>query len=219
MPSIADLDEAWLQEARQRAAAGQWERAPGTVFDALRSAPRAEHQRAASTGVLACPACPGRPRLEPYRRHGWLAADPLWLCETCHGAWLTAGALAAGFSSREHFPPAVFPPAERQCPTCQATYSPPGPCPACTPPPHRTCPACDVPMEHLALAGVELDTCPRCRGTWFDLGELAHVYALDGAGPALPNPQSRPRFLAPHPWFVALELALDVVLPRLLGRR
>ncbi len=218
MASIADLDEAWLREARQRAAAGQWERAPGAVFDALAAAPRAEPAGAAGFGAPRCPVCEGRPPLEPYRRHGATVPDPIWLCERCHGAWLTAAVLATGFSSREHLPTGLVPPGELPCPACGTAIAPPGPCPSCPPATTRPCPACDVPLAHLELAGVQLDSCDRCRGTWFDLGELAQVYGLDhpAATPSERPSSSRPG--APSPWFIALEVAFQL-LPVLLRRR
>lgn len=38
------------------------------------------------------------------------------------------------------------------------------------------CPSCHTPLEAFALdRATTLDTCPRCRGTWFDRGELARA--------------------------------------------
>ena len=34
------------------------------------------------------------------------------------------------------------------------------------------CPACKIPMLVLEYAAIELDTCPGCRGTWFDAKEM-----------------------------------------------
>jgi len=35
------------------------------------------------------------------------------------------------------------------------------------------CPACRSPLIVVEREGIELDHCPRCRGFWFDEGELA----------------------------------------------
>ncbi len=35
------------------------------------------------------------------------------------------------------------------------------------------CPACRSPLIVVEREGIELDHCPRCRGIWFDEGELA----------------------------------------------
>ena len=36
----------------------------------------------------------------------------------------------------------------------------------------RRCPECDRPFALAAVSGVELDCCGKCRGIWFDPGEL-----------------------------------------------
>ena len=36
----------------------------------------------------------------------------------------------------------------------------------------RRCPECNRPFALVAVSGVELDCCARCRGIWFDPGEL-----------------------------------------------
>ncbi|MBF0144927.1 MAG: zf-TFIIB domain-containing protein [Magnetococcales bacterium] len=38
--------------------------------------------------------------------------------------------------------------------------------------PLLVCPNCEVGMLVVQREGVELDTCPRCRGVWLDRGEL-----------------------------------------------
>ncbi|MBF0109217.1 MAG: zf-TFIIB domain-containing protein [Magnetococcales bacterium] len=38
--------------------------------------------------------------------------------------------------------------------------------------PLLVCPNCEVAMLVVQRSGVELDTCPRCRGVWLDRGEL-----------------------------------------------
>ena len=36
----------------------------------------------------------------------------------------------------------------------------------------RCCPECDRPFALVTVSGVELDCCSKCRGIWFDPGEL-----------------------------------------------
>lgn len=33
-------------------------------------------------------------------------------------------------------------------------------------------------MQRFGSNGIQLDTCATCRGTWFDMGEIAAVYSL-----------------------------------------
>lgn len=49
------------------------------------------------------------------------------------------------------------------------------------------CPACKSQMFVMEYDGLELDHCPRCRGVWFDSGELALLFAdaQDRAHPEL----------------------------------
>ncbi len=44
------------------------------------------------------------------------------------------------------------------------------------------CPVCDTDMAVVEYAGVELDTCPKCRGLWFDADELSVLFLRLGAG-------------------------------------
>jgi len=37
------------------------------------------------------------------------------------------------------------------------------------------CPVCGVEMERSLRAGIQIDTCPRCRGVWLDRGELDRI--------------------------------------------
>jgi len=46
------------------------------------------------------------------------------------------------------------------------------------------CPTCKQPMISLHLAGVEIDRCLECRGTWLDSGELELLTELAGIEPA-----------------------------------
>lgn len=64
------------------------------------------------------------------------------------------------------------------------------------------CPRCRVAFEAFSLdAATELDLCPRCKGAWFDRGELARVLGarrdladpLDDVAPAAPDAPLCPR--------------------------
>lgn len=37
------------------------------------------------------------------------------------------------------------------------------------------CPICAVALNVLHREGIEIDTCPRCRGVWLDRGELDKI--------------------------------------------
>jgi len=39
------------------------------------------------------------------------------------------------------------------------------------------CPICDVEMRTAEREGVEIDSCPQCRGVWLDRGELEKILA------------------------------------------
>ena len=43
------------------------------------------------------------------------------------------------------------------------------------------CPACGQTMQRFKEGQVRLDQCTACRGTWFDVGEIAAVYKLKPA--------------------------------------
>lgn len=45
------------------------------------------------------------------------------------------------------------------------------------------CPACRAPLVVVEREGIELDHCPRCRGLWFDAGELAILAEKRGRAP------------------------------------
>jgi Zn-finger nucleic acid-binding protein len=49
------------------------------------------------------------------------------------------------------------------------------------------CPCCKTPMLVVEYRGIELDHCPACRGTWFDEGELALLFAEPGAAETAPG--------------------------------
>ena len=39
------------------------------------------------------------------------------------------------------------------------------------------CPKCGGHLETRALQGIEVDTCPDCKGSWFDFGEVRAILA------------------------------------------
>ena len=42
------------------------------------------------------------------------------------------------------------------------------------------CPVCRVLLERSQRAGINIDTCPRCRGVWLDRGELDQIIRRAG---------------------------------------
>ena len=201
MPSLEELDAAWLRAARQRAAAGSWEREPGEVLAALADAPRA----ASPPGAIRCPACPAGPPLAPYRRPGG-SPFAVHVCESCWGAWVPDAVVAAGIQP-DAVPPAVATPGP----------APAGPGPV--PGPARPCPACGGPMEQIPAAGAVLDRCPACRSTWFDTGELAEVYSLAPRMAGSPGGAAASEDALVPAWQVVLDLALMLFAPYLRIRR
>ncbi|GIW18436.1 zf-TFIIB domain-containing protein [Tepidiforma sp.] len=197
MPSLEDLDAAWVAAARQRAAAGAWERDPGEVFAALADAPRAPRR----AGTPVCPSCPGRPPLTPYRRAGSPSAPPIQCCDACHGAWVPDAALAAGLDLAEL--PVSAPGRDAGTPTEADTSA------------GRPCPSCARPMEPIPAGPAVLDRCPACRAAWFDTGELVRVFGIPPAPPGLPGGDAGPADApAVAAWQLALDLAMSLLLPR-----
>ncbi|MCA9265484.1 MAG: zf-TFIIB domain-containing protein [Planctomycetales bacterium] len=43
----------------------------------------------------------------------------------------------------------------------------------------KSCPECSRPMATIDCQGILIDVCPRCRGCWFDPGELQMFTGLD----------------------------------------
>lgn len=52
----------------------------------------------------------------------------------------------------------------------------------------RQCPVCKSALRPLTLENVTIDFCARCRGSWFDLHELQHVYDQKHSASALLMP-------------------------------
>lgn len=128
----------------------------------------------------ACPACDDARPLEVLRRYERVGLAELRYCPRCYGFWAARNALCHGVADErdEHpaFRAAVAPP---RCKLCFGHIKPDGACAKCGAPPRTlTCPECAGPMERDQRGQTWLDTCPRCKGTWFDTGELSQVYGL-----------------------------------------
>lgn len=81
-------------------------------------------------------------------------------CEQCRGFWFDGGEVRQFLNSpsfKERFLSKPAPPA--------ALGDPAG----------RSCPKCDKSLNHLEIAGVEVDVCVSCMGVWLDDGELDHL--------------------------------------------
>lgn len=46
-----------------------------------------------------------------------------------------------------------------------------------------SCPVCRIELKQSNRHGVEIDTCPRCRGVWLDRGELDKIMQRLDADP------------------------------------
>ncbi|MBI3892309.1 MAG: zf-TFIIB domain-containing protein [Candidatus Wallbacteria bacterium] len=82
--------------------------------------------------------------------------------------------------------PAPSPPAVRACPKCgQEVGGRPARCLYCgarlsaAPVRHRICPRCFAPMVEVAVSWVYIDRCEKCRGQYFDAGELEDLQRMD----------------------------------------
>jgi len=173
-------DEQWLAAARARAANGEWERRPGEVFEALAKIPPAVAATASLPPALSCPFCPGGPALQPFIRYELLTASPLSLCPNCYGFWAQGDALDRGVADAGVDHPALRQAlAPRRCRLCHGRLDDDDVCRSCgTRLPPLECPACARPMDRFDKAGIRLDTCNLCHGTWFDIGEITHVYKV-----------------------------------------
>lgn len=45
------------------------------------------------------------------------------------------------------------------------------------------CPVCQETLKSSDRQGIEIDVCPRCRGVWFDRGELDKLLEREAAPP------------------------------------
>lgn len=78
-------------------------------------------------------------------------------CEDCHGFWIPGDSLTRALSDRglDNF---------RQLPALSV--------------PGVKCPDCHQACQVVVLHGCTLDMCERCRGVWFDAGEVERVKTL-----------------------------------------
>lgn len=58
--------------------------------------------------------------------------------------------------------------------------------------PLLVCPNCNVGMLVVQRSGIELDTCPQCRGVWLDRGELEKMLQPIRAEAARQHPAESP---------------------------
>lgn len=174
-------DDRWLADARARASAGGWERSADTIFAELRK--QAATLPAARPSAVTCPACEGRPGLLDFPRYELLSADPITYCGACYGFWAVGDSLARGVADPGVSHPALEAvPAPRRCRYCFGHLKPDDTCAKCAKaPPALECPACGQTMQRFKEGQVRLDQCTACRGTWFDVGEIAAVYKLKPA--------------------------------------
>lgn len=62
-----------------------------------------------------------------------------------------------------------------------------------------TCPSCGASLARSHRHGVEIDTCPDCRGVWLDRGELDKILRLESSrAMAPPEPAGKPGRVAPR---------------------
>ena len=52
------------------------------------------------------------------------------------------------------------------------------------------CPVCRVPLSMSDRQGIEIDSCPQCRGVWLDRGELDKI--IERSAPQAPAAPSAP---------------------------
>lgn len=134
-----------------------------------------------------CPACEGRPALEVFRRYELITVEPLRYCPRCHGFWAAGDSLARGVADAGVDHSAVLAAqAPARCRSCFGRLTEDEVCRKCGKRlPLYDCPACGHQMERRKEGAVTLDACAPCRGTWFDVGEVAAVYGLRPAPTAM----------------------------------
>jgi Zn-finger nucleic acid-binding protein len=167
-------DDQWLGAARARYAA------EGARWDVLPDfSPATERAPAEAGSNLRCPYCAEPSLLTPAKTCA--TPEGLLMCPRCYGVWARADVLAAGLHIDEDSP-AVFTAvrAASRCRACFGRLDETETCRKCGKKlPAVDCPACAKPMTRLEQAGVTLDRCDTCKGTWFDTGEIAAVYGVE----------------------------------------
>ena len=169
-------DDEWLSAARARYTA------EGAAWDVHPDfSPAPEPAPGAPASTLRCPYCAEPSLLTPARTY--TTPDGLLLCPRCYGIWVRADVLAVGLQIEEDSPPAFT--ALCVAPRCRACFGhldETETCRKCGKKlPSLACPACAKPMTRFKQAGVTLDRCDTCKGTWFDTGEIAAVYGVEPA--------------------------------------
>jgi len=170
-------DDQWVARARARVAEGKsWETPPEEQLTAL--APM--QPAVAETHGDRCPYCEAHPALEVVRRYEVASSEPLLRCPSCYGFWAKGDALAHGVRDpADEHPSFVAAAIKPRCRACGGHLKPDLVCAKCGKAlPALACPSCGKPMERFQREGITLDACAACKGTWFDVGEIAAVYGL-----------------------------------------
>ncbi len=213
-PLVTISDDEWIAAARNRAAAGSWERPAGDVLAELRR--HGVRSEAAGVAALKCPYCESHPLLARMQRYELQAVHPLWYCNSCYGFWATGDALVRGVADPGTGHPALEASrAPRRCRACFGHLKPDHTCARCGKSlPRLNCPACARTMERTEEDGVQLDQCGHCTGTWFDTGEIAAVHKLVPAqGLAAGTVDEHAADDEPPAWLTAAMILSRVFLP------
>jgi Zn-finger nucleic acid-binding protein len=206
-------DDEWVAAARARVAAGaNWERPADDVFASLRASAAA---RQAPPAGPRCPYCKEHPALRKFPASDLITAEPVMFCPRCYGVWVTGDALAGGMvvTMDNHALTAIR--AQPRCRACGGHLRDDESCVKCGEKlPPLNCPQCSKQMERFEQGGVKLDQCKACRGTWFDIGEFAAVYALErpkGLTEEMVE-QYPPAMADVEPWEVGLQVGAQLLL-------
>jgi len=212
--TISD-DERWIAAARTRyARSASWERDAEAVFQALKA--QCEARTTTEPPLPGCPACAERPPMLEFPRYELLTESPLLYCGQCYGFWAAGDSLARGVADPGSIHAALESlQAPRRCRACFGRLTDNDSCRECGwAAPALNCPQCSGEMARVCEAGIRLDHCAACDGTWFDTGEIAAVYKLvPGEGLAMSTVEET----APHEegpaWLLAASILARVFLP------
>lgn len=154
-----------------------------------------------SLETLPCVACSGR-LLAYAGAHGQLVID---FCSSCEGFWFDGEELRKLVTRPELVDTFPLPPRGQKPPPMLSSRA-------------RSCPRCEgQPLHQMALGDVVVDSCPGCRGSWLDAGELERLSQLHHSRP---DPEKKPEApggtAEPRSWLAALVgRALKLLDPRL----
>jgi len=131
---------------------------------------------------LPCPVCLGV-QMEKVQIGNANAALVLDHCPRCGGVWFEKGEAQ---QLTRHSPADLWkliPPRESgPKPPCHGCGTPldrdSDKCAVCGRKNELDCPVCAKTMERRRHSGLTLDVCSRCKGVWFDHGELKHVWSI-----------------------------------------